>query len=70
MIIHLVDVLFAIAALLIGVTLCSYGAVFTVVLIDEWGTRHRERSVVREADRVMRRDRVRRSSVPDDSARD
>ena len=60
MIIHVVDAVFALGVLLLGVACLSYGTVFAFVLVGEWGSRHRERSVVSEATRLVRSDRVRR----------
>jgi len=50
----LVDALMAMTALLAGVVAVSYMAVYTLVLVEVWGHRHRERAVSRHAQRIAR----------------
>ena len=59
MIIQLVDGLFMFAAMLLVVAVLAGSSIVAVVAIENWGHRHRERMVVKEARRAMVREWLR-----------
>ena len=60
MIIQLADAIFAIATMLVALVVAVYCACFTVVAVDGWGVRHRQRSLAREGIRAIEREHRRR----------